>query len=312
MKKLVSVLLVLMLVVAALPMTALAASGKTMFIPVNGSNGGQVYLRKGPGTSYGAYSKVVKHGDIVYPQGEKSGEWSKVKVKRTGLIGWVKTMYYDGTTQELCNGWRNVKLSTGGSLKLRKGPGTSYGVRDYVKYNDVVKVLQFNYGWVKVTVKRTGLIGWIMQKYVGTKASETTPVTPTPPASDAQEVRHVTAVHGLHLRKGPGTGYASLGVMSTNTGFRVLGTSGNWYKVKLFNGKVGYCSKTYTAAGAYGTVTASALFLRSGPSQSSSQVTKMPYGAVVYLKKAIGNWAYCSYGSKKGYASLTYIKVNGN
>ena len=311
MKRFVSILLVLMLCLAALPVSALAASGKTMFIPVNGSNGGQVYLRKGPGTNYGTYSKVVKHGDIVYPTGEKSGAWSKVKVKRTQQTGWVKTMYFDGTTRELCNGWRNTKISKGGSLRLRKGPGTSYGTRDYVKYGDTVKVLQFNYDWVKVTVKRTGLTGWIMQKYVGTKATEsTTPPQPTPPASDAQEVRHVTARSGLHLRQSPNG--AIICTLSTDTGFRVIGSSGTWYKVKLFNGKVGYVFKEYTAANATGTITASALHLRQGPSQSTADLGKMPHGATVTLKKAIGNWAYVTYGNKSGYASLSYIRVRGN
>lgn len=313
MKRFVSILLVLMLCLAALPMTALAASGKTMFIPVNGSDGGQVYLRKGPGLSYGVFSKVVKHGDVVVPQGDKSGEWSKVKVNRTGQTGWVKTMYYDGTTKELCNGWREVKLSTGGSLKLRKGPGTNYGVKDYVKYGDTVKVLQFNYGWVKVTDKRTGITGWIMQKYVGGKASSETPTEPvTPPTTSGQEVRRVNTPSGLHIRKSPnGT---IIRTLSNGTGFRVIGESGNWYKVKLFDkySTVGYVFKQYTTKGAYAKVTASALYLRKGPSQSSAQVTKMPHGATMYLARTTGNWAYGSYGTKKGYASLTYLKVDGN
>lgn len=310
MKRLVSVVLALLLIVAALPMTALAAgakANKTMYIPVRGGFG-QVYLRKGPGMSYGVYSKVVKHGDVVTPKGETSGEWSKVKVKRTGLTGWVKTMYFDGTTRELSDGWRNVKLKKGGSLKLRKGAGTGYAVKDYVKYGDTVKVHQFQEGWVYVTVDRTGITGWILQKYIGKKASDEAPVV-TPPTSDAQEVRHVTAKSGLHLRKSPnGT---IIKTLSTNTGLRVIGSSGNWYKVKTFDGITGYVFKTYTAAKADGKTTASSLVLRKGPSQSSGKVCSMPYGSYVKIEKAVGNWAYVTYGSKKGYASLTYIKVTG-
>ena len=95
MKRFVSILLVLMLCLAALPMTALAASGKTMFIPVNGSDGGQVYLRKGPGLDY-AEVKVIKAGKTAKYLGTTKKDSRGVawyKVSFNNKTGWVSSKY---------------------------------------------------------------------------------------------------------------------------------------------------------------------------------------------------------------------------
>ena len=120
MKRVFTVLLAVLLLVSAVPVSALASSGKyTVYVSSTGE--GTLNLRSGPGTDYEPRGYVY-HGDRVSVL-DRSGIWSKVRTS-SGRTGWIKTKYIDGTTKELGTGSKVVRTSS--SLNLRSGPGTQY------------------------------------------------------------------------------------------------------------------------------------------------------------------------------------------
>ena len=302
MKRVFAILLVMMLCIAMLPATAFAGS-KTVYI----INNGTIYLRAGAGRTYEALG-TVKHGDTVSVKGS-SGEWSKVKVARTGKTGWIKTMYFDGTTKWLGTGIHAIKTST--TLNLRRGPSTSYSIKSLLYPDDTVKVMETENSWAKVTVSADGLIGWIPIKYVGEIVTPSPAVTVVP--ASQRKVYHVTA-SALNLRKGPGTSYAKVGVLYSGQAVAVLMISGNWYKVFTPYGAIGWVSRNYLSAGATARVTtnSSGLNVRTGPGTSYAVLGSVPKGSYVTVTKInkewkAGHWAYIMRGSLAGYASLTYL-----
>ena len=94
----------------------------------------------------------------------------------------------------------------------------------------------------------------------------------------------------------------------------VLGSTGNWYKVR-YNGRTGYMKSGYftdeTSSSSYVTEKTSAnLRLRSTTSTSSSAniITTIPKGASVKVYKEVsGGWYYVAYGSRKGYVKSGYF-----
>ncbi len=301
MKKVLSILLVVMLCVAMLPVSAMADSTKKVYVSSTGK--GTLNLRKGPGKSYKVVG-YVKHNAKVTDLGETNGEWSKVK--SGSKTGWIKTMYIDGTTKELGTGNKELKLSGSETIKLRKGPGTKYKKKGICGADDLVKVINTEDGWAKVTNLTTGKTGWIPISYIGATAP-ITPGTPVPPPASAATVFRTTA-STLNVRKGPGTGYKRTNKLPRGTAFTVLDEDGNWYKIKTLKGVTGWVSKTYTAETAKLAVTANSLNLRKGPGTSYAILGTLKKGNKVTVKKITGNWAYISFGSKTGYVSLTYLK----
>lgn len=107
MKKLIALMLALMLLVAALPVSAFAEYTAKVYVSRTGK--GTLNLRAGPGYLY-IVQGYVKHNKKVTVTDETSGDWVKIKVgKKTG---WIKTMYVDGTTKELGNGYKAIDFAT--------------------------------------------------------------------------------------------------------------------------------------------------------------------------------------------------------
>ena len=302
MKKTLSIIMVVLLLVAALPMTALAASAKAVYISSTGS--GTLNLRSGPGKSY-SVKGYVHHGDKVTPI-SSDGEWSKVKVQDSGKTGWIKTKYFDGTTKDLGTGSKTVKVSSGSNLNLRSGPGTSYSVKGTVKNGASVKVLNPEDNWVKVTVSSSGKTGWIMAKYIGASSGSSGGGSSSS-GSGTSNVYRVTGA-SLNVRKGAGTSYGKGATLSAGDAFKVLGSSGNWFKIQTFGGITGWVSKNYTTAGASATITASRLNMRSGAGTSYSVVRTLSYGDTVKVNSITGNWAHITVNGRSGHVSAKYLR----
>ena len=138
--------------------------------------------------SYGARVEIL----------EKDGTWGRTK------DGWISLNYInqDGTT-----GTNTASGTvTGTQLNIRSGPGTGYASVGSYDQGDVVSILeQFTYNGVTwgCTSK-----GWISLDYVELDG-----------VSVGSDQTGTITADGLHIRSGPGTGYASVG--SLNSGDRV-------------------------------------------------------------------------------------------
>ena len=106
MKKILAIVLALTLLIAVLPASAFAASSKKIYVSSTGK--GTLNLRSGPGYEYASIGYVHHNNKVkVY---ESSGVWSRIKYG--GKTGWIRTMYIDGTTKALGNGYKAIVAPT--------------------------------------------------------------------------------------------------------------------------------------------------------------------------------------------------------
>ena len=186
MKRFLSIVLALMLLVAVVPTAAFAASAtKTVYVSSTGT--GTLNLRAS--ASYD--SKVVgyvKHNDTVTWKSVK-GDWSKVTVKRTGVTGWLKTIYIDGTTKLLGTGYKAINAAKGEKVKVYKKADATSKVKGTITKSDTVLVSYTEDEFAYVTVTGSGLKGWILIDVIGKTVKLSADAVPF----DAKTVYTVTA-----------------------------------------------------------------------------------------------------------------------
>ncbi len=292
MKKILSIVLALTLLLAVLPASAFASSSRKIYVSCNGK--GTLNLRSGPGYEYESIG-YVHHNDRVKVY-ESSGVWSRIKYK--GKTGWIRTMYIDGTTKALGTGFKAIVAATN-----VYSSADATAVVGFVTTADTVKVYYTERDFASVHVSDSGLSGWIPISCIG----GTVKLTADNPPVDSDAVYRTTA-STLNVRSGPGTGFAVIGQLPRNTGCAVLETSGSWYRIRSFGGVVGWVSSYYLKATSTARVTASALNVRKGPGTSSAILGSFKRGTKVTVKYTVGNWAYVTSGRLTGYVSMTYLR----
>jgi len=113
--------------------------------------------------------------------------------------------------------------------------------------------------------------------------------------------------YALRIRKGPGTNYPTLGYLRQNDVVEVFGTNtdGSWSQIKSQSGQEGWVSSVYLKASASSSthpeeepvegtqyrVTATALYVRSGPGNNYPAITYLKQDEVVEgLEAPVGDW----------------------
>ena len=114
----------------------------------------------------------------------------------------------------------------------------------------------------------------------------------------------------LMLRSGPGTEYRVIASLCNGKPLKYLYRTGNWYKVRTFNGLCGYVYKSYVRCGAYADVCTrtSGLNYRTGPGTGYAIKGSWAKGTCnLYVTKVCGNWAYVSKHGRSGWSSMSYL-----
>jgi uncharacterized protein YgiM (DUF1202 family) len=294
-----------MLIIAVIPATSLADSTKTVYVSRNGGNS-RINLREGPGYDYDATGNVAKHNDKVTVI-KTSGEWSKVKVSRSGKTGWIRTYYIDGTTKKLGTGTHVIT----GKTKVYKNYTTDSKVMGTLEKGDTVKVYYTDHDFAKVTVSGSTVRGWIPMRRIG----EETDLKPEKPSFSSETVYRVkTKGSNLNVRTGPGTSFTAINSLANGTGVTILEKSGNWRRVKANNGVTGWVSANYLVKSASAVVTATVntntrgLNLRTRASLSAPVITSVKKGTKVTVNSVNGDWAYVTVNGKTGYMWRSWLK----
>ena len=297
MKRFLSLLLALTLVIAIMPTSALAATTKTVYVS---RNGGKIYLHTGPGYDYPTGS-TVKHNAKVTIK-DTDDEWTKVKVNSTGKTGWIRTMYVDGTTKALGNGYKAIKAKT----KIYSKWNVNSSTKGTLVKGDTVRVNETSHDFARVVVTGSGVTGWIPIRCIG----KTVDMKPDAPAKDAKVVYSTTA-SVLNMRKGPGTKYAIIAQLPHGTSVTILKSSGNWRRVQTLKGKIGWVHKSYLVKQGKNRVrtNGSNLNVRKGPGTDSAVLGSLRNGTRVTVKYTKGNWAYITGGGLTGYVSLNWLDI---
>ena len=310
-KKILAICLALTLVLCTLPLAGFAATAAKVKMP---NEGGSLNLRSGPGTNYSSVG-YVQDGDSIQVYAE-NGEWSSITVDRTGKSGYIKTKYISTNASASTTAYVYVSAD-GGSLKVRAGAGTNYGVNGYVQHGDAIMVLSKGDVWSQIKVNKNGVTGYIKTKYIRSNPPSTAgsgpiwdvPSTSAPTTYDAAVIMTKTVGGQVNLRSGAGTNYQSLGKLSRGTFLKVTGTSGDWRKVTLNNGTSGYVQKNYVSFGVKG-VTTGNVNLRTGAGTNHSVKVVLSKGTSITVHSISGNWAKVTAGSNTGYISIKYFEYN--
>lgn len=187
-----------------------------------------------------------------------------------------------------------------GSLNVRSGPGTGYGVVTWVKNGQAITVVENTSPWAKIKVNSTGKTGYIKAKYIASGSE---------PASGGTLATVTTKYAGsvVNVRKGPGTDSEVAFKVTGGSRVEICGESGNWYLIKANNGKTGYISRNYVTAGTRKT-TSTAVNMREGAGTGYGIIQVVYKGTPVTATSVSGNWTRVTVNGKTGYIYSTYLK----
>lgn len=220
-------------------------------------------------------------------------------------------------TAVVCTGALAANVTSTTNVNVRSGPGNSYSVLTVMKSGTTTSSLGASGNWTKVTVN--GKTGYVYNKYLTSGSN-----APSTPTTSTSKTVYVTA-SALNVRSGAGTSYSVIGSLSKGKAASVVGTSGNWYKIKYGSG-YGYISASYTSAKAPSSSTSntppttssgktyysttSGLNVRSGPGTSYVSKGTLSYGQAVSVVDSSSYWYKIKFGSGYGYVGSKYLSTS--
>lgn len=182
----------------------------------------QCNIRKGPGTEYLIVARVEK-GTPLVKKSESNG-WSEVYLP-TGDTGWIRNDLQADTETTLFNNQE---------CNVREGPGTNYRVIERIPVNTPMIQMGQQSNWYQVKLP-SNRIGWIREDLLRNNPSQ------------------MIANERANIRMGPGTEFQIIEEVEKNTPLEKLEEQGDWYKVKLPNGKIGWIRRDLVSFSFYPT-----------------------------------------------------------
>jgi len=219
------ILAVFVLLLSLPPGTASAADS----VKVSGS-GGSVNIRVGPGTDYPLAATVARGTTLPFLT-QQSG-WYKV-VLSSGKTGWIAGWLVAPVAVTRPETSAATFIIAQSVVNLREGPGTGYAIIGKTAPGQKLASVGKQGDWYKVSLS-SGKVGWIAGWLVKTVVQK------AEPQESPQASIYVVAPSVVNLREGPGTGYAIIGKTAQGQKLKSVGKQGDWYKVSLSGGKVGW------------------------------------------------------------------------
>lgn len=186
------------------------------------------------------------HGDVEHiwnKQGLTMAQFRKDIKKAMGGTVTPEKPQEDTKTQTV-DGYK-VKITTG-TLNVRKGPGTNYGIATTVKKGEVYTIVGEAKNGSTVWGKLKSGAGYISLDYTE-KLTDGKVTQTTTPAQNTGSYKVKVTADVLNVRKGPGTGYGIATTVKQGEVYTIVDEvkSGNATWGKLKSG-AGYISLAYT------------------------------------------------------------------
>ncbi len=197
-----------------------------------------VNIRSGPGTGYKLLGQINR-GTSVTVIG-RSGDWYRVRLAdgRIGwLAGWLVKPQSGPSGGAAAGSPGSVPASlvvTGDVVNLRDGPGSGYPKAGQVVKGALLTPVRKSGEWYQVRLA-SGKLCWIAGWLVKPGAN---PPDGAASRSGSAAVSVVVTGDVVNLRSGPGSDYPRIGQVSRGTQLPVAGQSGEWYQVRLADGKL--------------------------------------------------------------------------
>lgn len=251
--------------VAATGVNAEAATTCSSGISFTATTTAKVNIRKKAGTKYKSYGMLSKNQKVTvlgYVT-NKGIKWYKCKGKVNGKTktGYVSSAYIKmpfpagGTVNSKVKSYLNVrksaKTSSSSLLKIKKGE----------KANVLGITKKSGKYWYKIKVTSGGKTktGYVLGKYVDVSSAGTTDENKNTTSTENEPKEgyvNSKVTSYLNIRKSASTSAEVLLKVPQKTVVSVLGTTGDWYKIKVTYDKktvTGYAMKDYITLGTYST-----------------------------------------------------------
>lgn len=257
------------------------ADGSTGVVTANVLN-----VRSGPSTSNSKIGSISK-GKQVKIISSQNG-WYEIEYN--GGYGWVSGDYISigSSSNNQSDSTTSTKRVTATcNLNVRSGGSTSYRVVGCIKSGASVDVIGVaSSGWYKVRLSN-GTIGYASNKYLVESSNESNGSDASNNSANSGSTTNLGTLyttHNLNMRSGPSTSYSVITTIPNGTEVSVIEhTNSSWYKVKLSNGKTGYCSSSYLSSSK-----------PSNDNNSSSQGSTNINGYEISKTLNVKAYAYCS------------------
>lgn len=232
-------------------------------------------------------------------------------------------------------------VNVNSSLRIRESASTSSAVIGTLRNGNTFDIISKSGGWYQINYN--GTKGYVHGDYVKEITSlSTSPSPSTPSQVVAQKGKVYNVSTNLRVRSGASTSSPVLGYITNNTEVSIVGSEGNWYKIK-YNSGYGYVSKDYikitgtsssgnsnnsstnnsTNQGNTGSsetqvnktgyvynVSSGGLRVRSEASTSSRVLGTLYSGNTVNIVGETGSWYKIKYNSSYAYVHKDYITEN--
>lgn len=229
-----------------------------------------------------------------------------------------------------------VYCANGGSLNVRRGPGTGYAAFYQIPNGATVNVLERGSKWCQISYDST-VTGYVMTSFL--RFSDDTPTVPSSPDT-SMETAYVSCADGgsLNLRQRPVSGGKILDRVPNGTQLRVTRVDGKWCYT-TYNGQSGYVMSSFlyfaslpalptptpvisptpvppTAGGDALTArvqpaNGGSLNLRQRPASGNNVIAQIPYGTVLSVTRIDATWCLTTYNGQTGYVMSKFLTFNG-
>lgn len=186
---------------------------------------------------------------------------------------------------------------TASALRLRASPNTTSATLAFATQDEVVVVLESSGTWYKVLYNLQE--GYMHSSYL-----------------DYATVENVELGYGkvnytsVNMRKGPGTGYTSLGKSSKDDLAYIIGINNGWYKV-IWQGIICYIRSDYLTLTEYpyenSASAKSPLFFRKGKSTGTAVSAAALESSTNYVAQASSTLAQKIIATAKQYTGVPYV-----
>lgn len=217
---------------------AFAEATKLGFVNVEVLN-----LRQAPSTASKVLTKAAKGAKLSVVG--QSADWYKVNYQ--GSTAWVASDYVT-IRKETTATTASTATVNGSTLNVRKTPDTSAAVVMKLLQGAAVSVVTKSGNWYQISYE--GKTGWVSAEYLSFTTSSSKATASSPAVQVKSGSTGVISGEKVNLRSSASTDAKVLETLTKGKQVSLLGTSGDWYKVKSSSGKTGWILKGLVTASA--------------------------------------------------------------
>lgn len=192
----------------------------------------RVNFRNDHSTKAPIIKSLAKDTPVIYL--DKKDTWCKIK--EGNIIGYVSEKFIKKIII-INEGNKDKYVIEANNLRLRKGPNTSYSIVKELSKGKVVSLLETKDNWSKIQIDN--IEGWVSSKYI--KKNNDSVVK-----SDVENnINKKYVIEGtiVNVRKEPNKNSAIQVQLKKDNIVDVVKSEGEWYKIKLVDGMLGYIYK---------------------------------------------------------------------